>query len=190
NEEQNESLKGVSRVESLRIILQWGNVTCSENEFERYLDEKNQDYLSYVHKMTSKDILPDVSKILDHIRSKEQPVALGSASKNAKIILEKIGIYNIFKAIIDGNEVSKAKPDPEVFLIAAEKMNIAPENCIVFEDSIAGIEAANKAKMITVGIGNKTVLHHADYVFSDFTAIHIDFIDKLLNHESELHHTK
>ena len=96
----------------------------------------------------------------------------------------------MFNAIVDGNQVSKAKPDPEVFITAAGKINTAPENCIVFEDSIAGIKAANKAKMISVGIGDRTVLGAADYVFSDFKTIDGNFIDKLLSHESKLHHTK
>ncbi|MCB0375069.1 MAG: beta-phosphoglucomutase [Sinomicrobium sp.] len=190
DEAQNEKLKGVSRVKSLRIILEWGNMTLTEAEFQRCLALKNEDYLSYISTMTPADVLPGVSRIINYVLSKNQPIALGSASKNAGIILEKIGFLSLFNAIVDGNEVSKAKPHPEVFLIAAEKMKVNPKNCIVFEDAIAGIEAANAAGMISVGIGHKNVLHGADYIFRDFTAMQVDFIDKLLNHESELHHTK
>lgn len=187
SEARNEQLKGVSRIRSLQQILEWGNIRYTEAEFQRYLNSKNEDYLSYIAKMTANDILPGVSEIIDHLLSKKQPVAVGSASKNAGFILEKIGIKQLFTAIVDGNEVSKAKPDPEVFLSAAGKMKVAPGNCIVFEDAIAGIEAAKKARMIAVGIGDKNILHHADYVFKDFTEMKIDFIDTLLNHESELY---
>lgn len=190
DETQNEKLKGVSRVKSLQMLLEWGNIKYSEEAFQEYLEAKNTDYLGYIMNMTAKDILPGVPEIIRYIAGKNQPIALGSASKNARIILERIEMYTIFNAIVDGNDVSNAKPDPEVFFVAAQKMKTAPENCIVFEDSIAGIEAANKAKMISVGIGDKNILHHANYVFKDFTTMHVDFIDKLLNHESELHHTK
>ena len=85
-----------------------------------------------------------------------------------------------FDAIVDGNDVTKAKPDPEVFLIAAKQINIKPEDCIVFEDSVAGVEAANTANMISIGIGSKDVLGHAKYVFNDFTEISDDFIKSLI----------
>ena len=108
------------------------------------------------------------------------PIALGSASKNARSILEKTGLYQNFDAIIDGNDVSKAKPDPEVFVIAASKLGVSPENCIVFEDSQAGIKAANNARMLSIGIGDKKVLKEGDHVFEDFTKIEIDFIKAIL----------
>jgi beta-phosphoglucomutase len=106
---------------------------------------------------------------------------LGSASKNAPLILEKVGLLNRFTAIVDGNDVSKAKPDPEVFLIGAKKLGMNPENCVVVEDAIAGIQAANAAKMISIGIGDLNVLYEADYVFKDMTAITPDFLKNLMN---------
>ncbi|MFV8224499.1 beta-phosphoglucomutase [Christiangramia aquimixticola] len=182
-EEQNEQLKGVSRVESLKKILQWGNMELSEDEFTRQMALKNENYLSYVEEMDDSEILPGVPEILDYLIKNNIPFALGSASKNARTILKKINLFEKFDAIIDGTDVSKAKPDPEVFLIAADKLNARPDNCIVFEDSVAGVQAANKGNMTSIGIGDKTVLGEADHVFKDFTEIEIEFIEKLLRKE-------
>ena len=182
-EEQNEQLKGVSRIESLKKILKWGNMELSEEEFNSQMARKNENYLSYVEEMDNAEILPGVSKVLEYLMERNIPFALGSASKNARTILKKIDLYNKFDAIVDGTDVSKAKPDPEVFLIAAEKLNTAPENCVVFEDSVAGVQAANVGKMTSIGIGDQKVLHEADYIFSDFTEIDIEFIEKLLRKE-------
>ena len=181
--EQNEQLKGVSRVKSLEKILAWGNKTISQNEFSNLMIVKNNDYLSYIANMNEEEILPDVSKILDYLTEQKQGIALGSASKNAVAILEKVSLINKFEAIVDGNGVSIGKPNPEVFLNAAEQLKIKPENCIVFEDAVAGIQAANSANMISIGIGEKEVLHEADYVFKDFTEISIEFLTKLINEE-------
>ncbi|WP_336067506.1 beta-phosphoglucomutase [Mesoflavibacter sp. CH_XMU1404-2] len=178
--EQNEQLKGVSRVKSLEKILAWGNKTISEDKFNALMASKNDDYLSFIAKMNHDEILPDVPKVLNYLKEQNQPISLGSASKNARQILEKVDLLKQFDAIVDGNDVSKAKPDPEVFLIAAKALSIKPEDCIVFEDSVAGVQAANTANMISIGIGEKSVLHEADYVFSDFTEIDTAFIDKLI----------
>ncbi len=177
---QNEELKGVSRVRSLEKILEWGNTSLSKDEFAQKMALKNDNYLSYLTNMSSADILPGVSKVISFLMEHKVPFALGSASKNARPILEKTDLINKFHAIVDGNDVSKAKPDPEVFIIAAEKIGVAQENCLVFEDSVAGVQAANIAGMISVGIGEKGVLHEADYVFSSFEEIEIDFLKKLV----------
>lgn len=179
-EDQNEQLKGISRVRSLEIILEWGNVKLPQDSFMEQMALKNDNYLSYISSMTRKDILPGVSNVIDYLSEKNIPFALGSASKNARIILEKTGLIRQFNAVVDGNDVSKAKPNPEVFLIAASILNIEPENCVVFEDSVAGIQAANIAEMTSVGIGEKNVLNEADFIFSDFTQINIDFINQLI----------
>ena len=180
-EEENEQLKGVSRVKSLEKILSWGNKTISEDKFTELMGKKNEEYLSYIAEMGSDEILPDVPKVLEVLIEKQQPISLGSASKNARTILERVNLKKYFDAIVDGNDVSKAKPDPEVFLIAAKLLDMKPENCIVFEDSVAGVEAANTANMISIGIGDKDVLGHAQYVFKDFTEISDDFINELIN---------
>ncbi len=180
-EEQNEQLKGVSRVKSLEILLGVGKVNLSEEKKEALLKEKNKEYLAYVNTMTSAEILPGVNKLLQFLEANKIKFALGSASKNAPLILEKVGLLKRFYAIVDGNDVTKAKPDPEVFLIGAKKLNTAPENCIVVEDAIAGIQAANSAKMTSIGIGDKTVLSEADYVFESMNEITSDFLQNLIN---------
>lgn len=178
--EQNEQLKGVSRVHSLQQILGWGNKTVDEAEFDRLMASKNKDYLERIAHMGEEDLLPGVKKILDYLTENDIPYALGSASKNARPILKGLNIENRFKAIVDGNDVSKAKPDPEVFLMAAKKLKMPAVDCVVFEDSVAGVEAANRAGMTSVGIGDKEILKEADYIFADFTEIDIDFIKKIV----------
>ncbi|WP_299120244.1 beta-phosphoglucomutase [uncultured Winogradskyella sp.] len=180
-EEENEQLKGVSRVKSLEKILSWGNKTISQEKFIELMGKKNEEYLSYIAEMDSNEILPDVPRVLNSLIKKQQPISLGSASKNARVILERVNLKKYFDAIVDGNDVSKAKPDPEVFLIAAKLLGMKPEQCIVFEDSVAGVEAANVANMISIGIGSKSVLGHAKYVFKDFTEISEEFIKELIN---------
>jgi len=179
-EEENEQLKGVSRVRSLEKILDWGNKTISQDLFNELMGKKNEDYLSYIAEMDSDEILPDVPRVLNTLKEKNQPISLGSASKNARTILERVNLKSDFDAIVDGNDVTKAKPDPEVFLIAAKQISVKPEDCIVFEDSVAGVTAANTANMISIGIGSKDVLGHAKYVFNDFTKISDDFIKSLI----------
>ena len=180
-EEQNEQLKGVSRVKSLEILLDLGKVELSEEKKQTLLVEKNKEYLEYVNKMTSDEILPGVNELLTFLETNNIKFALGSASKNAQLILEKVGLLERFTAIVDGNDVSKAKPNPEVFLIGAKKINMEPENCVVVEDAIAGIQAANAAKMISIGIGDANVLSEADHNFKDMTAITSDFLKNLIN---------
>ena len=178
---QNEQLKGVSRVKSLEKILSWGKKEISQEQFTELMAKKNTDYMSFIADMTADEILVDVPKTLNFLIAKKQSIALGSASKNAREILRKVNLFDKFEVIVDGNNVSKAKPDPEVFLNAADSLNIAANECIVFEDSVAGVQAANKANMISIGIGDSEVLHEATYVFKDFTEISIEFIEKLIN---------
>jgi beta-phosphoglucomutase len=180
-ETDNEQLKGVSRVRSLEKILSWGNMKLSEDRFNELLESKNKDYLSYIVRMDEDEILPDVPRVLSFLKQNKQPIALGSASKNARTILKEVGLLNVFDTVIDGTNVSKAKPDPEVFLKAAEGLGISPENCIVFEDSVAGIRAANAGGMMSIGIGDPAVLHEATYVFKDFTEISNEFFSKLIS---------
>ncbi|MFT5239038.1 MAG: beta-phosphoglucomutase [Ulvibacter sp.] len=180
-EAQNEELKGVSRVQSLKKILDWGRLSISEADFDSIMDGKNNKYLSYITNMTEEEILPDVKKTLDFLISEKQKIALGSASKNARSILEKVSLIDSFQAIVDGNNVTKAKPNPEVFIKAAQEIGAASKDCIVFEDSIAGIQAANAAGMISVGIGDKMILTEADYVFKDFTEMSNEFLTELIN---------
>ncbi|VXC26801.1 Beta-phosphoglucomutase [Flavobacterium sp. 9AF] len=178
--EHNEQLKGVSRVRSLDIILALGNIKASAEDKEKWLVQKNSEYLSYIDSINQSEILPGVLTVLNYLKEYNQNIVLGSASKNARPILEKTGIIHYFKAIVDGNDVTNAKPDPEVFLQGAKRMDAIPSNCIVFEDSVAGIQAANIAQMTSIGIGEKEILHEAHFVFPNFTFIDTIFLDNLL----------
>jgi beta-phosphoglucomutase len=179
--EHNELLKGVSRVRSLDIILELGKVEASQEDKDKWLIQKNEDYLSYLVDMDETEILPGVMKVLKFLKENNQPIALGSASKNARPILEKTGTLAYFDAIVDGNDVVNAKPDPEVFLHAARLLNVENENSIVFEDSVAGVQAANIAKMLSIGIGEEETLREAEYIFKDFTQINSTFLELLIN---------
>jgi len=179
--EHNEELKGVSRVRSLDLILELGKIEASQENKNLWLVQKNEDYLSYLVDMDESEILSGVVPVLKFLKAKNQLIALGSASKNARPILEKTGIISYFDAIVDGNDVTNAKPDPEVFLRAARLLNVAPENAIVFEDSVAGVQAANIANMTSVGIGEAKILYEAKFIFPDFTYIDEQFVESLIN---------
>lgn len=170
-EEQNEQLKGVSRVESLNRILDWASYSATDEQKEAWLKEKNDNYLQLISNMNPSEILPGVIDFLDQIKEEGYKIALGSASKNAEIILEKTGLMPWFDLIIDGNKVSKSKPDPEVFLKGAEGLSLLPSECIVFEDAQAGVEAAIKGGMKVIGIGEANVLSDADKVIPNFVGI-------------------
>ena len=177
--EQNELFKGVSRNRCLEILLEIGKREAKQEEFDTWMIEKNVDYLEYIENMDASEILPDVPRVLEFLKKNNTPIALGSASKNARPILEKVNLLHYFDVIVDGNNVTKAKPDPEVFLLAAKQLGVNSKDCIVFEDAVAGIEAANAAKMISIGIGDKNVLSEAKFNFNDFTEISTDFIKNL-----------
>ena len=178
--EHNELLKGVSRVRSLDIILGLGKVEASQEDKNKWLVQKNEDYLSYLVDMDQSEILPGVMPILNYLKEQNQLIALGSASKNARPILEKTGTLEYFDAIVDGNDVSNAKPNPEVFLLAAKLLSAKPEDSIVFEDSVAGVQAANIGGMTSVGIGDAKTLNEAKYIFKDFTQMDKSFIENLI----------
>lgn len=167
-EHQNEQLKGISRMESLELILQWGNKDLSETEKLAWATKKNEWYLELITHMTPKEILPGVKDFLDGLKEEGIKIALGSASKNSKMILNKIELFHYFDAIIDGNNITKGKPDPQVFLMGAEATGSLPSECVVFEDAQAGIEAAKAAGMYAVGIGDRNVLNKADLVVKSF----------------------
>jgi beta-phosphoglucomutase len=167
-EAENELLKGVSRMRSLDILLGIGKITKTDSEKHALAEKKNQRYLEYVHQMTEKEILPGVTRFLIDLRNHGILIALGSASKNAPLILERIQLSDQFDAIVDGNAVSKAKPDPEVFLRCAELLKVKPAECLVFEDAQAGIEAARNGGMNVIGIGSPNHLSGADHIIPGF----------------------
>ena len=177
----NELLKGVSRVRSFEIILELGGRTMSKEEQEFYCTKKNNVYLEYIKKMEADEILPGVSKFLTDARAKGYKIALGSASKNAPLILDNLGLTSMFDALIDGTKVSKAKPDPEVFALGAKELGLVSDECIVFEDAAAGIEAAHNAGMLGVGIGTVENLPEADMHMPGFDGVTIEEILEKLN---------
>ncbi len=167
-EEDNEKLKGVSRVESLKIILEIGGQTLSDADFQQKMDQKNQWFLDYILKMTPADTLPGVQHFLEELKTKQIKIALGSASKNAMTILKQIQMTHYFEAIMDGTNITEAKPNPEVFLKGAEALGVEPAHCVVFEDAVKGVEAARRGGMYAVGVGNPEILHEADLVIAGF----------------------
>jgi beta-phosphoglucomutase len=163
-EKDNERLKGVSRMDSLEIILELGNLKPDRRKKEEFAALKNKWYVDYISIMTPEEILPGSVEFIDEIRKAGIKTAIGSASKNTPLILERVGIKKLFDAVADGNIVHKAKPDPDVFLTAARMLNIEPRHCVVFEDAIAGVQAALNAGMTCVGIGSPSVLKRANLV--------------------------
>lgn len=184
DEHANEKFKGVSRQRSLELLLESGGISATESDFNRWMTEKNEDYLALISDMDSDEILIDVLKVLDHLKSRGQGIALGSASKNATLILDRVGITSYFEVIIDGNKVTKAKPDPEVFVKAAEGLLVPAQRSIVFEDAIAGVDAALAAGMYSIGVGESASLGHAHRVVKDFTELSTSFLDQLIEQNS------
>ncbi len=166
----NERQKGVSRMESLEIVLEVGGMKNISDEHKIELaGKKNDMYLNYINNINSEDILPGIMQTLEKINKAGYKIALGSASKNAGFILEKIKLLKYFDAVVDGNLVQKAKPDSEVFLTAAKLLHLQPLQCTVIEDAKAGVLAAKNAKMKCIGIGSTLHLQSADIVI-DTTA--------------------
>ncbi len=173
-EEDNERLKGVSRMASLEIILSLGNIKPDEIEKLRFATLKNDWYVEYISRMTPAEILPGSISFIKELRDAKIPMAIGSASKNTPVILEKVGIRNFFDAVADGNNISRAKPDPEVFLKAAEMLSADPGKCVVFEDAIAGVQAALNAGMMCIGIGSANILKDAHFVVAGLYEMNLE----------------
>lgn len=175
-EEHNERLKGVSRMASLGILLEVGGKqdAFTAEQKEELARQKNEKYVSYISKMDASELLPGAVELLGMLKQKGVKVALGSASKNAPLILQRTGIAHWFDAVVDGNSVSKAKPDPEVFQVGAQQLGEAYSACVVFEDSQAGLEAAKAAGMFAIGIGHASNLPSADIICADLQQLDID----------------
>lgn len=171
---QNEQLKGISRMGSLELVLGWGNTQKTEAEKILLAQQKNSWYLELIDKMEPDEILPGVRTFIEQLKAAGIKIALGSASKNSARILERTGISNFFDAIVDGNSVSRSKPDPEVFIRGADILGIPVTRCIVFEDAAAGVEAARRAGMKVIGIGDPEVLKIADLVIPDMQNLNIN----------------
>lgn len=173
-EQQNEGLKGISRYDSLTKLLDIGGLQKSEDEKQELCRIKNDYYLQIVQAMGRQEVLPGVLGFIKELKSEGIRIALGSASKNAKLILKLLGLTHEFDAIVDGNDVSKSKPDPEVFVKGAGLLGVDPNNTIVIEDSQKGLEAAVNGGFKTVGIGHPDILTIADIVFDSFEHFTLD----------------
>lgn len=181
NHEDNENLKGVSRMQSLEYILEKGGIQMDIQEKLELAKLKNDWYVELIKNIDHSEILPGSEELLQDLRLHNIKIALGSASKNARAILDGIGLMSYFDAISDGNSTDKSKPDPEVFLIAARDLDLQPVECIVFEDSIKGIEAAVRGGFHSVGIGEPQVLDQSDYVVKDLSQINWQILTEWFN---------
>ncbi|MCX2478934.1 beta-phosphoglucomutase [Pedobacter sp. MC2016-15] len=171
--EQNEQLKGVNRMRSLDKILDWGGVQKTEQEKEELATLKNTWYVDMISKMSASEVLPGSLELLEALHAKGIKIALGSASKNSGLILERTNLTHFFDAIVDGNAVTTSKPDPEVFVKGAGLLEASAEDCIVFEDAAAGVEAALAAKMAVVAVGEEKNLPGADIYVKDLAGVSV-----------------
>lgn len=153
DENVNDRLRGVSRMASLEIILSLGSTSYSEEEKAAFAEEKNELYRTFLKGMTPSDITQEVRSTLDELRRRGYMLAIGSSSKNTPLILERTDMAKYFDAVSDGNNITHSKPDPEVFLKAAEFLGLRPEECYVVEDAEAGIDAGSAGGFSTIGIG-------------------------------------
>ncbi len=164
SEQHNERLKGVSRMRSLEIILELAGKTFSDANKESMADRKNGWFVEYINSMKPDEIFPGVKTLIEDLRGKNIKVALASSSRNAKTVLRLLNIEYLFDTIVDGSMVEHAKPDPEIFLLAARRLGVDPQACVVFEDAEAGVEAAINAGMKCVGVGLPEQLNKANLV--------------------------
>jgi beta-phosphoglucomutase len=177
--EENESLKGVSRHESLNILLEKGGIKMSESKKEEYMELKNSWYIEYIDRMSADEILPGAYEFLEAVKESGRKIGLGSASKNAMRILEKLGVLPLLDAVIDGTKVQRGKPDPQTFTLGAQALGVHPSKCVVFEDAKAGVEAAIAGGMYIIGVGDPEVLSRANLVIPGFQNVGIEIFDKL-----------
>lgn len=173
-EQDNERLKGVSRMASLDILLEVGGITLNEDAKLALAEKKNAWYVEYISNMDESEILPGAREFIQALKDRGIKVALGSASKNAMLILNNTGLTPYFDAIIDGTKTAQAKPDPEVFTLGARELGARPDDCVVFEDAEAGIEAAIRAGMRSVGIGSPETLGRANIVLPSLEGFTVD----------------
>ena len=178
-EKENERLKGVSRMRSLEIILEIGGVSLSHEKKEELATKKNGWFVEYIEAIRPEEIFKGVKEMLQSLRAKGYRVALASSSKNAETVLRLLQIKELFDAVVDGTMITHSKPDPEIFLLAAQKVGVAPSQCIVFEDAEAGVEAALAAGMKCVGVGSEVQLGKANAIVKTTADFGIDKLNTL-----------
>ncbi|MBX2894123.1 MAG: beta-phosphoglucomutase [Cyclobacteriaceae bacterium] len=177
--QHNELLKGVSRMRSLEIVLALGNMQLSDSEKEALADKKNKWFIEYIESIRPEEIFSGVKEMLVDCRKKNLKVALASSSKNAPRVIELLGVANLFDTMVDGTMIKHTKPDPEIFLLAAKRLGISPDKCVVFEDAEAGVEAALAAGMKCVGVGSPEQLGKANAIVKQTADFNLSNLDKL-----------
>ena len=173
-EEENEQFKGVSRLTCMNILCDLAGAELDESKKVEYANLKNDWYVESIGSLTEENLLPGAKELLIELRECGVKIALGSASKNAQYILGKLNIEEYFDLVVDGNTVAKAKPDPEVFVAASDKLMVEPSKCVVFEDAYAGIEAAHRGGMYAIGVGSKEILYNADMIVESLNQVVVD----------------
>ena len=172
--EENEMLKGIDRVTSLKLLLDHGKVKLPQKEFEDWLVNKNEHYLTMIGDLTQDDLYVGVLPLFKELKKRKIKIGLGSASKNARYILDKLEITSYFDYIVDGTMTTHGKPDPQVFLLGANGCNVNPEDCAVFEDAEAGVEAAITGNMKAIGIGEEKILNEAHLIYPHIKDVELD----------------
>jgi beta-phosphoglucomutase len=177
--QHNELLKGVSRMRSLEIVLELGNIQLPEAEKEALADKKNKWFIEYIESIRPEEIFAGVPAMLANCRKQKLKVALASSSKNAPRVIELLGVANLFDTMVDGTMITHSKPDPEIFLLAAKKLNVTPNKCLVFEDAEAGVEAALAAGMKCVGVGSPEQLGKANFIVKQTADFDLNNLNKI-----------
>jgi beta-phosphoglucomutase len=178
-EQENERLKGVSRMQSLEIILELAGISLNETHKKMLANKKNTWFIDYVERMLPEEIFPGVKQLICELSAYGIKVGLASSSKNARTVIQLLGMQNEFDAIVDGSMITHTKPHPEIFISTAEKLGVDPKDCVVFEDAEAGVEAALAAGMRCVGIGSPVRLHKANKVFSKISEFKLSTLREL-----------
>lgn len=177
-------LKGISRVDSLEKILQKGNLVLDNETKIALMQKKNDIYLESIASIQQADLLPGVLDLLKELKASGIKIALGSSSKNAQIILDRTEITSFFDEVIDGNKVKLSKPDPEVFLRGAAGLGLNPDECIVFEDAVSGVTAANEGGFYSVAIGDPKDFPNADYIVNGLHEVNLEKLKEMFsNHD-------
>lgn len=179
-----DQMRGLSRTESLAVLLREDAVRYSDEQKRRFTELKNEAYLRLVDRMTSADLFPGTLDLLRGLRLRGVRIAVASSSRNAGRVVERLGVGDLLDTLVDANTVSCSKPDPQVFLRAAEKLGVPPHYCVVIEDAEAGVAAARAGGMCVVGIGPAERVGRADLVVGSMAALDADRIIGLLDASS------
>jgi beta-phosphoglucomutase len=174
DETLNDRLRGVSRMASLQIILDHNGIDLPDDQKAALATVKNEDYKAFLEEIDDSALVVGSLDFIRALRNRGVPTGLGSSSKNAAVVLEKLGIADLFDAVVTGNDISRSKPDPEIFLKGAGRLGVAPERTWVFEDAASGVDAARAGGMVSVGFGPSEGLDHADIRVHSFAEIDVD----------------